>query len=206
MSGEVDKKGSTGSGSIELHTKAVGAWTAEGVLCAPDKHVLAAQDAVELGVNINGDAGLVGVSATRLHQLLVVTIILMQCRNPKPKWVQIVLGRWIFALQFRRPLMAALSQAWNYSKKGSDRRRWWPVVQRELALLVGLSPLVHCDLKVSFSDVVTCSDASHYGGAVAVSQALPSEGELYRRQAGTDQQEPVAILRLQWNWWLLQGL
>ena len=60
--------------------------------------------------------------------------------------------------------MSVLSQAWRYLKVGEDRRRWWPVVQRELALLVLLAPLLHSDLRTTFSPLVTCSDASHYGG------------------------------------------
>ena len=191
MAAEVDKKGSTGEGSVRLHHQAVGVWTEAGVLCAEDKHVLAAQDGVELGVNLNGTAGLVGAGPERLHQLLAVTVVLLQLTTPKPKWVQIVLGRWIFALQFRRPLMSVLCRAWNYTKKGQDRRRWWPTVQRELALLVGLVPLIHADLKVTFNNVVTCSDASHFGGAVAASVALGSAGEHARRMARDPHLGPV---------------
>ena len=192
MAGEVSKGGTQGEGSVALHNVAVGAWTEMGVLCASDKHVLGTQSAIELGVNLNGEAGLVGAGPERLHQLLAVTLVLLGHRNPKPKWVQIVLGRWIFVLQFRRPAMSALSQAWRYVKKGEDRRRWWPVVQRELALLVLLSPLLHSDLKLAFNGLVTCSDASHYGGAVAASVALTSAGAQLCKQLRSPELEPCA--------------
>lgn len=176
MAAEVGKESAGGRGSEALHEAAVGSWTKHGVLCAEDKHVLGANSAIELGVNLDGTAGLIGAGPVRVHQLLAVTLVLLTQKNPKLKWVQIVLGRWIFALQFRRPAMAVLSQAWNYTKKGEDRRRWWPIVQRELALLVSMVPLIHSDLRMTFNETVTCSDASHFGGAVAVSLALSSAG------------------------------
>jgi len=176
MAGEVSLKGLPDSASGELHRDAVAAWTQEGVLCAEDKHVLSAQDATELGVHLNGEQGLVGAGPQRLHRLLVATLMLLGERLPKVKWVQIVLGRWVFALQFRRPAMAILSQSWNYGRKGQDRRRWWPIVKQELGLLVCLVPLLQTDLRAGYSPVVTCSDASHFGGAVGSAVSLTSAG------------------------------
>ena len=176
MAGEVSLKGLPDSASGELHRDAVAAWTQEGVLCAEDKHVLSAQDATELGVHLNGEQGLVGAGPQRLHRLLVATLMLLGERLPKIKWVQIVLGRWVFALQFRRPAMAILSQSWNYGRKGQDRRRWWPIVKQELGLLVCLVPLLQTDLRAGYSPVVTCSDASHFGGAVGTAVSLTCAG------------------------------
>ena len=141
MAGEVGPKQSSGSSSIALHEEAVEIWNKEGVLCAPDKHVYASNNAIELGVALNGTEGLVGGGPTRFHQLLIVTLMLLGQRNPKVKWVQIVLGRWIFVLQYRRPAMAILSRCWNYIRKDQDRRRWWPVVQHELSMLICM---YHC--------------------------------------------------------------
>ena len=191
MSGEVSLKGLESSTSAVLHQGAVAAWTGEGVLCAEDKHVLAARDAVELGVNINGDAGLVGGSPERLHKLVVATLMLLGQTLPRVKWVQILLGRWIFVLQFRRPAMAALSKCWNYVKKGQDRRRWWPVVQQELSTLLCLLPLLHTDLRVSFSDTTTCSDASHFGGAVASAVSLTGAGSQLTHRLQSRELEPI---------------
>ena len=180
-----------GDQSQQLHAQAVEAWDAAGVLCAADKHVMGATDAVELGVNINGDEGLIGGSPQRFHKLLCVTMILLQQRLPKVKWVQMVLGRWIFVLQYRRAAMAALSQCWEYTKKGQDRRRWWPVVQRELSSLLCLTPLLQFDLRMKFSGTTTCSDASHYGGAVAIAESLSSAGNSFCHRAATESFEPV---------------
>ena len=93
MTTEVNQKDSDGAASVAMHAKAVESWSRQGVLCADDKHVLAAEDATELGVNLSGMAGLIGAGPQRLHQLLCVTLVLLEQRNPKLKWVQIVLGR-----------------------------------------------------------------------------------------------------------------
>lgn len=142
MAAEVGPKSGSGNRSVNMHGDAVEAWTGEGVLCAPDKHVLASQDAIELGVNLNGQEGLVGGGPNRFQQLLVVTLMLLGENCPKVKWVQMVLGRWIFVLQYRRPAMAALSPCWNYARRGHDHRRWWPVVREELSTLLCLTPLL----------------------------------------------------------------
>ena len=192
MAGEVGPKSSAGEGSVALHQEAVGIWTREGVLCAEDEHVLASQEAVELGVALNGKEGLVGGGPQRFHQLLAVTLLLLGERNPKVKWVQIVLGRWIFILQYRRPAMATLSRCWNYMRKGQDRRRWWPVVREEMSTLLCLTPLLQFDLRMEFSDVVTCSDASHHGGAVAAALGLSRAGRLLCQRAESVAMEPHA--------------
>ena len=177
MAAEVKPYGSrTASESARLHAQAVAAWDERGVLCAADKHVVAQKDTVELGTNLQGSAGWLGGSPERFKKIVSVTMSLLGCKNPKPRWVQVVLGRWIFILQFRRPAMAILSNCWNYLKRSQDRRRWWPVVQTELAQLVCLVPLLQFDLRTQFSPLVTCSDASEGGGAIASSSSLSDAG------------------------------
>ena len=193
MAGEVMMKGNSSGFSEQMHGEVCTSWASHGVLCAEDKHILASQDATELGVNIQGKLGLVGGGPLRLHKLLCATLILIGHKLPKVKWVQIILGRWIFVLQFRRPAMAILSQSWNYTKAGQDRRRWWPVVQRELSMLICLVPLIHTDLRMTFSPVVTCSDASLYGGAVATAEALGSAGQQLAHRLGSDTAEPLHV-------------
>ena len=176
MCGSIETPSSSTGTATRMHGEAVASWAAQGVVSAADKHVISADSATELGVRIDGDSGLVGAAPERFLKLIAVTVILVGHRLPPVKWVQIVLGRWIFALQFRRPAMAVLSQSWQYIKAGQDRRRWWPAVRRELCLLLCLVPLLQSDMKQEFSSTVTCSDASEYGGAVAISEVLTSSG------------------------------
>ena len=177
MAAEVRRKGSEPQRlSEELHFRTVEAWKQSGVLCAEDKHVRGSVDGTELGVNIQGEEGWLGGSPSRLQKVIAVTLMLLGQKLPKPRWVQVVLGRWIFILQFRRPAMAILSNCWNYLRSGHDRRRWWPVVKHELATLICLAPLLQSDLRTTFSSLVTCSDASEKGGAVACATEVLSAG------------------------------
>eukprot|EP00435_Cladocopium_sp_Y103_P072813 s379_g41.t1 len=193
MAADVGPKQTSGQSSVALHQEAVGVWTEHGILCAEDKHVLGSQDAIELGVALNGKEGLVGGGPVRFHQLLVITLLLLGEKCPKVRWVQIVLGRWIFVLQYRRPAMAALSRCWNFTRQGQDRRRWWPVVRDELCTLLCLVPLLQFDLCMRFSETVTCSDASHYGGAVAVARGLSRAGQSLCARASSVQMEPCEV-------------
>ena len=191
MAAEISKMGEEATLSQRLHSTAVESWTEHGVLCAQDKHVIGSVNAIELGVQLDSQAGLVGGSPERFHKLLTVTIMLLEQRLPKVKWVQVVLGRWVFILQYRRPAMSVLSKCWNYMQK-ADRRRWWPIVRKELTSLLFLAPLLHTDLRTTFSPLVTCSDASHFGGAVASSVALGSAGVQLAHRLKDPCYEPVA--------------
>ena len=173
---EVRAKESPSQPLTDLHHAAMEAWDRKGVLNVPDKHVLGAREVVELGVRLNGDCGLIGASPQRVLNLVVVTLLLLEKKEPKRRWVQVVLGRWVFILQFKRQGMAILSRCWQYLRAGEDKRRWWPVVQKELASLILLAPLLQTDMFTSFDGLATCSDASESGGAVAVSSGLRTSG------------------------------
>ena len=191
MGAELRNQSSQGRWSEQLHSKAVEAWDEAKVLCAADKHVIGSQEAVELGVQLHSQQGLVGGDAARFQKLLGATMMLLRQKLPKVKWVQVVLGRWIFVLQYRRSAMAVLSRSWNYTKAGEDRRRWWPVVQEELGTLVCLAPLIHADLRTTFLPEVSCSDASHFGGAVAVSRGATCAGNEVAQRMQDVTMEPI---------------
>lgn len=159
-----------------LHQETTKGWNDQGVLCAPDKDVLEASKATELGVAIDSVEGLLGGGPERFHSLIVATLMLLRENRPRAKWVQVVLGRWIFVLQYRRPGMSVLSNSWDYVAEGGQNHKNWLTVKKELSTLVCLAPLLQTDLRASFSGTVTCSDASHYGGAVAVAEDLTNEG------------------------------
>ena len=69
-----------------------------------------------------------------------------------------------------------LNQCWNYLRPEEDKRRWWKAVQKELAVLIALSPILQSDALATFSSTVTCSDASESGGGFATSTGLTTEG------------------------------
>lgn len=192
MSADVSTGPSDGSG-LALHQAATAQWKAGGVLSASDKDVLEVTKAIELGVSIDSEQGLLGGGAERFQSLLAATIMLLGEDLPKVKWVQVVLGRWVFILQYRRPGMAVLSNSWDYVAEGGRTHKNWKTVQHELSALICLAPLLQTDLRATFSKVVTCTDASHYGGAVAVATSLNTEGQGVTQMLQSEEMQPKDI-------------
>ena len=162
---------------VNMHSAAVASWDQHGVLCSHDKHVYGSHEAIELGVQLQGNEGLIGASGNRIMGAILGTVALLGERMTRAKHVQIILGRWVFILQFRRPAMAVLSRAWDYITDPSRRWATWDRLCRELSLLICLAPLLQADVRTPFSDIATCSDASEWGGAVATSSTLSPLGK-----------------------------
>ena len=190
MSAEVARQ-KRGSGADRvLHEQATASWDSSGVLCSVDKHVYQAPVATELGVEINGKLGLMGASMTRIFKAVLASLHLVKGRPLSVRTVQVVLGRWIFILQYRRPAMAVLSRAWDYINHPIRNSRNWRVLCQEVALLLCLSPLLQFDLRTTFNPVVTCSDASETGGAVAVATSLSLAGKELNHRLNSPQTGP----------------
>ena len=106
---------------------------------------------------------------------------------------QIVLGRRVFLLQFRRAAMGTLSKAW----KAVDTP--WPTpgqvnnLLRELMQLVCLGPLLQTDLRATNGGAATCSDASETGRAAAVSCGLSWSGCSLAASKADTRLGPVAL-------------
>lgn len=162
-----------------------------GVLCSEDKHVRQASVATELGVQIHGPAGLVGASAERIYRTTLATLALLCHGPPKVKQLQIILGRWIFILQYRRVAMSVLSRSWDYMCHPRKRKNLWKLVCSELSHLVCLVPLLQFDLLTGFNPVVTCSDASETGGAVAIATGLSHAGSELASRISQPSYEPL---------------
>lgn len=73
--------------------------------------------------------------------------------------------------------MAVLSRSWDYVSDPRNRWKSWSRVCEELTLLFGLVPLLQFDLRLEFSNLVSCADASETGGAVAISRSLSESGQ-----------------------------
>ena len=82
------------------------------MLSASDKQVLNSQSVVELGVRFDGERSLLGSSAARLLRTIWVSLYLLRGGRWSQKEAQVVLGRWVFILQFRRAAMCVLSRSW----------------------------------------------------------------------------------------------
>ena len=176
MSAEVSRNCEPSKADEAFHARAVESWDKHHVLCSPEKHVWGTTVGVELGVQIHGPNGLVGASATRIFKAVLAALKLIKQKRGKIKDCQVVLGRWTFILQFRRAAMCVLSRSWDYMKPNGANWANWNILCAEISQLILLTPLLQFDLRSQMSSLVTCSDASESGGAVASSSCLTKSG------------------------------
>ena len=148
---------------VALQQKALEAWQAAGILTAEDKQVLGSTSVTELGVRVDGVHGLVGASPERLLKTSLVTLHLLRSKTWSKKEAQIVLGRWIFILQYRRAAMGVLSKSWDCVETKWPRANQINRFHAELFQLLCLGPLLQGDLTSEYDGQVTCSDASETG-------------------------------------------
>lgn len=71
------------------------------------------------------------------------------------------------------------------------RKNLWKLVCSELSHLVCLVPLLQFDLLTGFNPVVTCSDASETGGAVAIATGLSHSGSELASRISQPSYEPL---------------
>ena len=163
------------------HWRALGPQT--GVLSAAKKRVVAAEVAQELGAELQGNAGTIGPSGLRVLKLIQCTLVTLAKKRLKHKWVQVVAGRWVHCMSFRRPTMTCLDVTWSYvaGKVGGPAAE--ARVRAELFGCCCIALLMHGNLKAGPSQVTTASDASSTGGAVGKSDGLTLAGSQF---AGAD--------------------
>ena len=185
------------------HEAAESAWQGAGVVSSEKKRIAAASYINELGAEVDGDFGALGVSTSKLHKLALATLWMLAGSGLGRKQAQVIAGRWMFVLQFRRPAMGFLQDVWKVTSGSSQST----LVLKEkakgefLALLLA-SPLLHCNLGASIARQIVCTDASETAGAVGFAETLTEEGDDFiRAQAklqgpGDGQPIPVLIISL----------
>ena len=106
------------------------------------------------------------------------------------------MGRWIFALQFRRPAMSVFQSMWRFIG-GSERitASLRLAIRRELLQMCMISPLLHCNLRAEVECMIAATDASETGCAIGSSQSLTDEGADYL--AACRKNETGGVLALQ---------
>ena len=104
----------TEAGGRECHILAEKLWNSAKVLSSEKKRKSAEARIEELGAEVDGDQGMLGGSSERLRKICLATMWLLNQRYLKRKQVQIVAGRWVFAMQFRRPTMSIFNAVWAF--------------------------------------------------------------------------------------------
>lgn len=166
--------------AAECHKAAEEAWSEAGIVSSAKKKVSGADRITELGAEINGVQKTLGASSERLLKVVQSTLWWLKQRSWNRKHLQIIAGRWIFILQFRRPAMVALDWVWKaISGKQRLTESLKCEVRKELFLLICLSPLLHCHLGADIPNLMTASDASEKAGAVGFTTDLTQTGQDY---------------------------
>ena len=163
--------------SNNLHLALEASWQHEGVLSSEKKRVSDASDVQELGALVSGSQKVIGPSAERIVKLVQTTLFVISRPKLRTKWIQVVAGRWVHVLQFRRAGMACLDKVWSFISRKNTGRKAEAQVKKELLSLCLLSPLLNTTLDAEISQFTTASDASSKGGAVGVAYETTTEGD-----------------------------
>ena len=175
----------------ELHTKAEEGWNARGILTAPQKSVHRATVTTELGAYVQGERGWIGVDPNRLEKTLKLSMWLCARSNLRRKSLQIVLGRWMHILQFRRPAMSHFGGVWEFLQSPQKKKEWkarWELLSISLGAM-----LYQSDLTAAPSPLVTASDASMTAGAVGLSEKVSNRGRDFLYYAENEEAQGVRI-------------
>eukprot|EP00438_Fugacium_kawagutii_P008748 Skav206791 [mRNA] locus=scaffold1990:57640:60174:- [translate_table: standard] len=167
----------SGESGILCHEAAEQAWSSAGVVSSAKKRVSASTKITELGAEVDGVQQTLGVTTIKLVKVMVATLWLLAQPYINRKHLQIIVGRWVFILQFRRPAMSFLQHTWDYiAQKVRHSHQTRDLVKGELWSLLCMANTLHCNLGASVLGELVVTDASTTGGAVGCATAVSSEG------------------------------
>ena len=192
FAGGAKVKGTEADALVDLQHAAEEEWDKAGIVISKGKSVSAASSGVELGAFIGGKGQWIGAGPDRMLKIAKGSLWLAGQSHVSRKKLQIVMGRWCFALQFRRPAMSHFDKVWSWISGKSVYAGAGREVKLELILAVMGIPLFHTWLGARVDESITCSDASMRGGAVAVSRTLSSAGKSFV-ESQTRHNAPLAV-------------
>ena len=146
-----------------------------GVEVSEDKSHARVPRVVRMGAEIDGVAGFIGPPSEKILETgwLCLWLLCQVCVGVKP--LLMALGRLVRCFEFRRPLLSILDRCWPRDQF-RFRRTLNQSTRRELLRAVCALPLAVGSLRIPYSGLVTCSDASTQGGGLCASAGLAGEG------------------------------
>jgi hypothetical protein len=120
------------------------------------------QPVTVLGMDIDGRHASISLSVRRHAKLLLATASFLAQPLVTGRELAVIIGGWTWPMLLRRPLLAALKHSYTFAQRFdcAEPRPLWPVVRRELLVLVSLSPMLVCDLRMPLWPTLLATDAS----------------------------------------------
>jgi hypothetical protein len=153
-----------------------------GLAVKSSKVVLPSADAVDvLGLEIDGTEHTIGLSVPKLEALCADTAALLAAHESSSgaliTGLQLahLVGRWTWAILANRPALSVFSAVYRFIET-ADRRRFtlWQSAAAELAVIMGLAPLLLTHLAAPDYPTILATDASETGrGVVAFTPPRP---------------------------------
>ena len=133
------------------------------------------------GAIVNGKSGRVTPKPGKVLKYFELVLQLVVEGFASLKQMQIACGGLVYCSMFRRPLLGMLNNVWSFMNGFAGEV---PVVKKplpdnvklEFLRFLGALPLAQMNLRMTFSEEVTASDASEYGGGFCVSRSLTPLG------------------------------
>ena len=182
-----------------MQQKVEALWEAVGIISSKGKAVTDQPAATELGAFIGGNGKWLGASNERLLKLAKATLWLLGKKQIGKKSLQIVMGRWVSCMQFRRAFMSHFETVWRSLGEVKGRKPSLETVRLELLLAIFGMPLLHTWMGSKVDVETTCSDASMSGGAVACASELTPQGKSFlesQKPENRPEEIPVVLVSL----------
>ena len=188
-----------GLGGEKLHQRLEESWKSAGVLSSVKKKVVGAAKVQELGALLDGECGTIGPSGERLLKLIQSTLVVLGTKKLRKKWVQVLAGRWVHVMSFRRPGMVVFDKVWMFFSLPYALGSLEDKVRSEFVGAIMAGMLLHTNLRAGLSPCTSASDASMVGGAVGMSESLTRSGQEFAHvdaRATSVKRIPVLVVSL----------
>ncbi len=147
----------------------------------PKKAVQQEVQAEIQGAIVNGRSGRVTPKPQKVLKYFELVLHLVADGYASLKQMQIACGGLVYCSMFRRPMLGMLNNVWTFMNSLVVEA---PVVKKplpsnvklEFLRFLGAMPLAQMNLRMGFSEEVTASDASEFGGGFCVSSKLTPMG------------------------------
>ncbi|CAK0876940.1 unnamed protein product [Prorocentrum cordatum] len=158
---------------------------ARGVPRSEDMSVSRALKSPALGEFVDCELGMISPPPPKdfTYKLVIFSLYTLDREKVTQRWLQVLAGRWVRAMMFRREAMSAFDHLWQAVVRWEGKRRLPCLIFREIFIALGLLPFMRCDLRTPISGLVTVSDASEQKGAVRRAVRLLPHGVAAARAA-----------------------